>query len=478
MAVAVKNTPEAASSAPLARMPILSLVGVAYILVSLVIVFKGIPDLLGSIVPRSVWESYPFALGTVQVFLIVAALVGLVVLGGQLHGQRTAPGLRAGIFVGLVLLLVVVALTRWVSLWLEYWLYWQRWIGDGKYAWSVGAALTAVAGVVLLVAGLRWFLKPSTEKLLITFEEQGWFSASAYKRLQGQRVRRGTILGLLILVGAGVFSLWAHKTLTRGPVNWEVNIPFTDRVAVKPDDAGDALSPVTYDVDPAWAAWAKQVLEAEKEGKPLPPPLTLNRYVLRDINDKIDPRTRDIKEARFVKIGPFEQHLVNFTLSDGKKVDYRPGDIIPRAEFDEVKRQYKEQDKSAPDLDVVLPQTAWGETTYSKIVLLPHVQYTLPLLLLGLALWVSWRIVNLPTFADFLIATEAEMNKVSWTTRKRLYQDTIVVLATMFLLAGYLFIVDQVWSHVLSWRPVGVIVMNNEEPGTTTNKGGADRKPW
>ena len=33
---------------------------------------------------------------------------------------------------------------------------------------------------------------------------------------------------------------------------------------------------------------------------------------------------------------------------------------------------------------------------------------------------------------DFLIATEAEMNKVSWTTRKRLVKDTIVVLVTVF----------------------------------------------
>src|SRR5438046_9914901 len=78
------------------------------------------------------------------------------------------------------------------------------------------------------------------------------------------------------------------------------------------------------------------------------------------------------------------------------------------------------------------------------------VHLVLPILM-GLALlWVSWRVVNWPTFADFLIATEAEMNKVSWTTRKRLVQDTIVVLVTVFLLTAFLFVVDIIWIKVLS----------------------------
>ncbi|MCS7045428.1 MAG: preprotein translocase subunit SecE, partial [Gemmataceae bacterium] len=58
--------------------------------------------------------------------------------------------------------------------------------------------------------------------------------------------------------------------------------------------------------------------------------------------------------------------------------------------------------------------------------------------------------VNWPSFADFLIATEAEMNKVSWTTRRRLVQDTIVVLVTVFLMTAFLFVVDVVWIKVLS----------------------------
>ncbi len=55
--------------------------------------------------------------------------------------------------------------------------------------------------------------------------------------------------------------------------------------------------------------------------------------------------------------------------------------------------------------------------TGSKIV---SMQYWLPGLLLMLTLWVAYRIVNIPSFADFLIAVGAEMNKVSWPTRTEL----------------------------------------------------------
>jgi len=79
-------------------------------------------------------------------------------------------------------------------------------------------------------------------------------------------------------------------------------------------------------------------------------------------------------------------------------------------------------------------------------------------LLLGLAsVWFALRLVNYPKFADFLIATEGEMNKVSWSTRDRLIQDTLVVLTTLFLMTMLLFALDLIWSTVLSWEWVRVI---------------------
>ena len=56
--------------------------------------------------------------------------------------------------------------------------------------------------------------------------------------------------------------------------------------------------------------------------------------------------------------------------------------------------------------------------------------------------WVFYRLVNFPLFADFLIAVQAEMNKVSWPSRKELKRATIVVLVVMLLLAGVIFLFD------------------------------------
>jgi preprotein translocase subunit SecE len=52
------------------------------------------------------------------------------------------------------------------------------------------------------------------------------------------------------------------------------------------------------------------------------------------------------------------------------------------------------------------------------------------------------RIVNLPSFADFLISVEAEMNKVSWPSRGELYRASLVVIVVIFLLTAILLAYD------------------------------------
>ena len=63
--------------------------------------------------------------------------------------------------------------------------------------------------------------------------------------------------------------------------------------------------------------------------------------------------------------------------------------------------------------------------------------------------WFIFRLVQYPPFVEFLIATEAEMNKVSWTSREDLYRATTVVLVTVILMALFLFAVDWLWSYLL-----------------------------
>jgi preprotein translocase subunit SecE len=78
----------------------------------------------------------------------------------------------------------------------------------------------------------------------------------------------------------------------------------------------------------------------------------------------------------------------------------------------------------------------------------PALYLGVPGLLILLGVWVCYRIVNLPAFADFLIAVEAEMNKVSWPSRGELYRHSVVVLVVLFMLTVVLFGFDIAWAKV------------------------------
>ena len=78
-------------------------------------------------------------------------------------------------------------------------------------------------------------------------------------------------------------------------------------------------------------------------------------------------------------------------------------------------------------------------------------QFAVPGVLLAAGLWGSYRLVNVPGLADFLIAVEAEMNKVSWPTRIELFRASMVVLILIFFLAIILWAYDFFWAIVRSW---------------------------
>lgn len=74
--------------------------------------------------------------------------------------------------------------------------------------------------------------------------------------------------------------------------------------------------------------------------------------------------------------------------------------------------------------------------------------WAVPGLLLAAGWWFCYRIVNLPKFADFLIAVEAEMTKVSWPTQTELYRSSLVVIFFIVSLAALLFVFDLFWQTV------------------------------
>ena len=120
------------------------------------------------------------------------------------------------------------------------------------------------------------------------------------------------------------------------------------------------------------------------------------------------------------------------------------------------------------DWVITLPFTEKPEGGLKTFTLIPDAKYVVPILLLALTVWVAYRAVNMPAFAEFLIATEAEMNKVSWSSKKRLAQDTVVVLVCTIFMALFLLAVDLFWGWLLSRETVGVLPSQSQ----TEQKGG------
>jgi preprotein translocase SecE subunit len=522
MAVAVKNPPLVGSSSPFESVQVVSLLGAAYAVVCLGLVIDGLPYLW-----RTLTGLTDIGGNILLGLIMLAAIVGLAVLGVRLFGKNRPAGARAGVFLGFVGFLVVLLLTRWVSLWLQYWIDVNGWLGNSP---TVGLALTAGAGVVFLAAEIYLFFRPQTEPFLIRLESQGWFSAASYKGQQGQRVRRGTILGILLVAGSGVYTMTNNGFLHRMPSELWLNVPFTGTAPVV--DPGDAdaflkgLDPKDKTsvqiVDPGASSYKEgQVVSAEEFRTALKARIqadeSLNAQAQeRLIQDLVDPKKTDITDllslpgssaaavaafgptalgtlppsrlpTALLRLDPYALRKVNANLraqyvrvsapKDAATLktwqnltDLTVGSVVTKAQFDEGTKGHPDDEK--PIAEPPFAAASPGPVN-DRLTLLPALQYTLPLLLIALALWGAWRIVNYPGFADFLIATEAELNKVSWTTRPRLIQDTIVVLVTTLLLALFLFLMDQTWRIVLSWKPIGVLQIDNEK----TDKS-AEQKMW
>ena len=81
----------------------------------------------------------------------------------------------------------------------------------------------------------------------------------------------------------------------------------------------------------------------------------------------------------------------------------------------------------------------------------PFMVPAIPGALLMAGCWFGYRVVNWPRFADFLIAVEAEMNKVTWPSKDELTRAAIVVMFTIFFLAVSLFLFDIIWQQVFSF---------------------------
>jgi preprotein translocase SecE subunit len=301
MATAVE--PNSAPSTPgkALGLPVASLLGAIYILAALAVAFFAVPalwtQLFGPDAPGSGFNPW-------RVAAQLAALIGVLGFGLVIVGDTALKGVRGGSFLMAVTVILVLFIARAFAMNIE---------------GASGKIVGAVVAAGLIYIAVRFFIGRSGERWMVALDEQGWFSAAQYKRSLGVRIRRFTILGILIVGGTGAYAIRPATGLL--PENWTLSMPF-----------------------------------------------------------------------------------------DGKSV-----------------------------------------------TLLTDAQLLVPLLIFLATLWVAFRAVNLPDFAEFLIATEAEMNKVSWSTRKRLAQDTVVVLTTTLIMTLFLLVVDLFWGWLLSRQTVGVL---------------------
>lgn len=74
-------------------------------------------------------------------------------------------------------------------------------------------------------------------------------------------------------------------------------------------------------------------------------------------------------------------------------------------------------------------------------------------LLLG-ALGLLWTHGSHRKITDFLIATDGEMRKVNWSTRKEIQGSTIVVIVATFLIAAFLFSFDYIFGALFRYLDV------------------------
>jgi preprotein translocase SecE subunit len=204
MATAVE--PSSASSTPKAlSLPVASLIGAIYALAALAVAFYAVPVLWKDFIIRGEGTSTTLAL---RILLQAAALGGLIWFGTKLAGEAAPKGVRGGVFLMVVAVVLIFLIARTFAVNIE-----------GATGKIVGGAV----GVALIYLAVRFFTGPTGTRWMVSLEEQGWFSFAQYKRSLGIRVRRLTILGILLVCGTGLYSLMTQGLI---PDKLTMSVPF------------------------------------------------------------------------------------------------------------------------------------------------------------------------------------------------------------------------------------------------------------
>ena len=60
-------------------------------------------------------------------------------------------------------------------------------------------------------------------------------------------------------------------------------------------------------------------------------------------------------------------------------------------------------------------------------------------------------VINKPSVADFMISSEGEVKKVSWSSKKEIVASTFIVICVVVLLGAFLGITDLIFRMFFTW---------------------------
>ena len=104
----------------------------------------------------------------------------------------------------------------------------------------------------------------------------------------------------------------------------------------------------------------------------------------------------------------------------------------------------------------VLTVWIWGElTSVTNEKTRTIVQSVVVVALLGGSGAIGYWVMNKARIVDFLIATDAEMRKVNWPTRREITGSTWVVICGTLLMAALLWVVDI--GFALLFERIGIL---------------------
>ena len=211
MATAVRPSTAAPQSNSRLGLAVASLFAALVVIAGFAAAVYGLPEVWGRLNVNNVLGAGLTAV--LARLLIQIALVAVFVwVASVFAGVHPPRGLRGGIFIAISAIVTVFFIVRAVGMNLE---------PMGGFGLPVTAAVLAglLYGIYLLLTS------PRIQECMVAIENQGWFHTFSYKRTQGLRARRYTLIGLLIIGWSGAYSLYTHATVGSG--TWQLPVPFT-----------------------------------------------------------------------------------------------------------------------------------------------------------------------------------------------------------------------------------------------------------